>query len=468
MRNSCPPRLPVLVGFVVAVAIFGSACQQHGVAEVTPVAHREARHRIPVEPNRAIDLLFVIDNSSSMREEQESLAANFQTFIDVLESVPGGLPDVHIGVVSTDVGVGRVDLPREKNCGVVGNGGALRDGQSAGCAGFSGDFLSDVADGRGGRVRNYEGTLRDQFSCLASLGTEGCGIEQPLESMRQALDAAAKIQAGGFLRADAFLAVIILSDEDDCSVADPRSFFDPRRMDLGPTGRTIEARCSRWSLLCDGAPFDHLQARTYDQCEAWSESPHMTKVEDYAKFLRKLKLAKQDSIIVAAIAGSSGRVFTKNVDNAIEVDAACHTEYGKADPAVRLQSFLEQFPTTSKSVSICEHDLSGALEAIGQTIVSVVGDPCLSGGVDLTDMDDELPGLQLACEVEDVSGDGLSSQFIPPCAMVDDATPVKQSEDCWWTRYNEDVCSPGVPELVVERQSPAPSGTITDVRCPGI
>ena len=52
------------------------------------------------------DILFVIDNSNSMGEEQTSLSTNFPNFINVLEGIEGGLPNVHLGVVSSNVGAG--------------------------------------------------------------------------------------------------------------------------------------------------------------------------------------------------------------------------------------------------------------------------------------------------------------------------------------------------------------------------
>ena len=49
------------------------------------------------------------------------------------------------------------------------------------------------------------------------------GFEQPLEAMYRALLDPEKLNQG-FLREDAFLAVIIISDEDDCSTEDNRMF----------------------------------------------------------------------------------------------------------------------------------------------------------------------------------------------------------------------------------------------------
>ena len=58
-----------------------------------------------------LDVLFMIDDSSGMASMQTKLAAQIPSFIDALESLPNGLPNIHIAVVSSDLGApGRFDL----------------------------------------------------------------------------------------------------------------------------------------------------------------------------------------------------------------------------------------------------------------------------------------------------------------------------------------------------------------------
>ena len=56
--------------------------------------------------NRKIDILFMIDNSSSMDQSQANLAKNLPAFMNVLKALPDGLPDLHIAVVTSDMGAG--------------------------------------------------------------------------------------------------------------------------------------------------------------------------------------------------------------------------------------------------------------------------------------------------------------------------------------------------------------------------
>ena len=80
--------------------------------------------------NRQIDLLFMIDDSSSMETAQANLKANMGNFMDVLKALPGGLPDLHIAVVTSDMGAG--DGSSIQGCSVSGDGGVFRY-QASGC-----------------------------------------------------------------------------------------------------------------------------------------------------------------------------------------------------------------------------------------------------------------------------------------------------------------------------------------------
>ena len=58
---------------------------------------------IPATISNDLDLLFVIDDSPSMLDKQTNLKASFPAFINELNALPGGLPNVHIGVVTSDL-----------------------------------------------------------------------------------------------------------------------------------------------------------------------------------------------------------------------------------------------------------------------------------------------------------------------------------------------------------------------------
>jgi hypothetical protein len=71
-----------------------------------------------------------------------SLAANFPQFINVLANLEGGLPNVHIGVVSSDMGGARRARPGDGGCAGLGDNGAL---QARAACNVSGLFLSTTS-----------------------------------------------------------------------------------------------------------------------------------------------------------------------------------------------------------------------------------------------------------------------------------------------------------------------------------
>ena len=179
---------------------------------------------------QAVDLLFVIDNSGSMAEEQASLTQNLPALVLALSDPPDadgdGQPDqpavrdLHIGVVSTDMGTGAF----RGSCDdyVDGDDGVLQhepSGRVAGCEKSYPTFLQHDADAP-------DPDLATDFECIATLGTDGCGYEQSLGALEKAIGVHADPGRpnDGFLRESALFAAVIVSDEDDCTAFDRRFF----------------------------------------------------------------------------------------------------------------------------------------------------------------------------------------------------------------------------------------------------
>jgi hypothetical protein len=91
--------------------------------------------------------------------------------------------------------------------------------------------------------------VSEAFACSAQVGTGGCGFESPLEAARWALDPARKANPG-FLRPDSLLALIFVTDEDDCSAKNPK-LFDPNQGGLNdPLGPLTSFRCFELGVDC--------------------------------------------------------------------------------------------------------------------------------------------------------------------------------------------------------------------------
>src|SRR5512139_3843232 len=107
----------------VGLAALLAGCPDRTVSKVIPDQGRVEYKDIPVTVNRNIDLLFVIDDSGSMADKQMNLATNFPNFVNVLNTIDGGLPDIHMGVVSSDMGTKGLDGAPGPGVGTVGQGG---------------------------------------------------------------------------------------------------------------------------------------------------------------------------------------------------------------------------------------------------------------------------------------------------------------------------------------------------------
>lgn len=412
-------------------------------------------------PNPNLDILFVVDNSPSMIDKQRSLAQNFPRMIEVLENLDGGLPNLHIGVITSDMGTLGSSSPLPgPSIGQAGQGGCAgrgHDGQLlASSPALQDSFISDVAGPNDTRIRNYTGELQTVFSQIASVGQGGCGFEQHLASMRRALVQPAN---GGFLREDANLAIVIIADEDDCSVRDP-ALFGPDSPALGPLQ---SFRCTQFGVVCDPAD-------TSPGAKANCAPRPNSLIEDIDPFVQALLAVKPDPrmVMVAAIVGDPEPFALElrappgggSPQTALAHSCLFQGSTGPevADPAVRLKAFLDAFPGRSQLTSICSADLSAPLGTIGFTAKKLVGDPCLDSP-HLADSSSD-PGLQPACEVLDVRDSAPDApRELPGCAPG--------ATDCFEILGDTTAC-PTAPENLrvrFRRATTVNDDTWTHVRC---
>jgi hypothetical protein len=343
----------------------------------------------PLPAAGEVDILFVIDNSNSMEQEQRVLNANFGALIDALRSPKLGgpgcsaatpmackLPSLRIGVVSTDLGAGTYGLP---SCEVAGgDGGKLQtQPRSAGCTPPKDPWIA-YADG----VTNIPGATGDPeqqvkaaFECIAHLGTGGCGFEHQLESARRALDPAQNVNPS-FLRPGAYLAIVFLTDEDDCS-AKKTGLFDPSQQGLtDPLGPLTSFRCFEFGIQCkEGGRQPGVRTGCVPGLD-W-----LQRVEDYVTFFQSLKAPGRT--FLAAIAGPTDLVEVGVEGGNPVLKPSCQSANGVAVPAIRIQSLVSAFgprglfnrgldPAGKEvSLNICATDYTPALRLLGARINAV-------------------------------------------------------------------------------------------------
>ncbi|HNH49287.1 MAG TPA: hypothetical protein PKY30_19730 [Myxococcota bacterium] len=143
----------------------------------------------------AVDVLWVIDNSCSMAEEQTALRDNFDDFMKYFTD--SGL-DYHVGVVSTDM-----DNRNERGKLILDNGS---------------DRYIDSSYDRADAVAS--------FRQRAALGTNGSSDERGKDAAYTALTTEKDRTNVGFYRDDASLSIITISDEIDYSQVTTTEFVN--------------------------------------------------------------------------------------------------------------------------------------------------------------------------------------------------------------------------------------------------
>ena len=147
-----------------------------------------------------LDVLWVIDNSASMDRYQDELANNIHSFMDGVSSWDA---DLQMGVTSTDMCVGRRPTDLSK---------VMCPDRLATAAGLQGKLA-------GGKViSGSDANAVDEFNETARLGTNGSSFEHGLSAAKAAVELSLKGENHGLVRDDAFLAVILVSDEEDDGV----------------------------------------------------------------------------------------------------------------------------------------------------------------------------------------------------------------------------------------------------------
>lgn len=170
-------------------------------------------------PASKVDVLLVVDNSCSMEPYQERLSTNFDAFLTYF--VEGNV-DYQIGVVTTAVTEPIVDETRGCSQEVI-------DSIPSGGRLVGGTYIT---------AGNPDGA--SLFADLVSVGTCGASYEMGLESAYLALTPPLVDGANaGFLRDDAYLSVIFVSDEQDSSPLATNAYINAFRDVKGQRNRDI-------------------------------------------------------------------------------------------------------------------------------------------------------------------------------------------------------------------------------------
>lgn len=201
-------------------------------------------------PCSAIDLLFIVDDSQTMDVEQAALEAAipaFLTALDAHQTEAGESLDYRIGVTTTS-----------RDVTFIQNGATISD------VGPDGELLTTCAGLR--ILSRGDANLSANLACRVSTGIDGAGVEMPAYVLELALTS--RVDDGtnaGFRRPDALFAIVVVTDEDDCSRRDdnfsvPNGTTCPASPMLWVPGDTLgfldqhTGHRSRWSLAVSANP----------------------------------------------------------------------------------------------------------------------------------------------------------------------------------------------------------------------
>lgn len=405
-------------------------------------------------PEPAIGLLLVVDDSSSMGPDRQArLAAAMPAFLAEIDAYPNPVA-LRVGVTTTDHTSPACDP-------ATADDGAL---QLRSCMQHTGDFAvpagpteepipDDAAERaclsvcdlpglrtvpssvpgsvelrarpwleRRGDWTNLEGGLEGApdfaaaLACAIPQGLHGCDFESPLRAAIAALGRGLDPEdlAGGFTYQPGPMTVLVVTDEDDCSVNEEwGTVFDPegaRRFWSDPTAEAAtSAVCWNAGVVCEGGP------GTYDSCEPANidtaehvdvprDNAILTPVEAVTKELRDIDAERatwsywsDDSTSIAVIGGvppaGAELVYTDGQDDPelalrYGVGPGCRDDDEFALPPARLLA-------SGPAYSACDDDYGPALAEVGRSLVERLDPPCY--GACAGDADPDAAGLQPTC-----------------------------------------------------------------------
>jgi hypothetical protein len=379
-----------------------------------------------------LDILLILDNSGSMGEEQALLAGAL--FDPLLSSLDLDGLDWRLAITTTDMGTNPWCPP---HTGTPENGHF----QLQSCNEHLDDFVfgsgavdvqdlacNDICAYPPGKISTLATTTADDPQpasrpwleriggnsnlsmdldpvaaalCLVPQGINGCGFEQPLEAMAAALELATTPgnAESGFLRDEAGLLVIIVTDEVDCSHADESIFLQEGNRTFWSDPQSAfptSAVCWNAGVSCVGDPsgYDDCVATNFDVDgnETMPDQAVLHPVGRYVDVLHQIEQQKRAldpgadvSVLVISGLGTDGQLHYADTDadptfqDAFGIGPGCDApgidngEPLQAVPPVRLREVGEAMSSESLA-SICDPSYFEALSGVYDRLLGSCGE----------------------------------------------------------------------------------------------
>lgn len=337
--EAMPLRIPTSFRLCTAMfAVWSAACSSP-VDQPGSTLPGRCEAEAPLIPPSKTDILFVIDNSGSMSEEQEAIATELPAFIEELKRGGGVAQDFRVGVITTSVYRRALVNNQDDFIEFPAEAGRLRPVPGPGGVPTSERY-----------IESGDAALVEKFSRLVKQGIMGSGQETPFEAVRLAVASplattpVAEGGNGGFLRDGARLLVVVVSDEEDCSSTQrpppvqltedtSRDFCSERAAEL----TSVDEYYRMFIGLRDGtgAPREVL----------WATIGPVALTDKHAELVRDV---------------TPGGTFVRNAD--------CPTSYG---PGFRQRAMAERFDSKLVNLdSICRPSYRDTLVAIASLVTT--------------------------------------------------------------------------------------------------
>jgi hypothetical protein len=289
------------------------------------------------------------------------------------------------------------------------------DGTNQTCPGMSTTWVETPLGPPDDPAANDE--LAFQVACLSALGSSGCGFEQQLQAAAVALE---KESQAEFVREDALLAVIQVSDEEDCSIESNQLFAGPEIQNLAE-GKVNIACAKHPQYLYQPSDF-------YDSILAAKNS-----VPGSAVFAAIVGVPIDDACQgggheIPGCLDHPDMDLTEVLENdATFIEPACERYEGteqitKARPGRRFVELAQSFGPGGYVFSICNEDWLPAAENVAELIATRLAGSCFPEQLPW-DADQQVSSCQLFVE--------YYGALVCPIPTDPGADPILVGTDLW-------------------------------------
>ncbi|MEM1009256.1 MAG: vWA domain-containing protein, partial [Myxococcota bacterium] len=328
-----------------------AACTQYPLLSLPQKSVAVLADQKPQQGEPKVDILFVIDNSGTMTEEQAKLRNNFKSFIEDL--VDSSVSDFQIGIITPDM-----DNENQK--------GKL------------------IAKGQNAKILSLKNLTSDSmikaFTENADVGSNGAPYEKHFEAIQAALSPQMLGPGGaneGFLRRGSLLAIIIVSDEDDCS----------------HDGELDENKFSETCFTPPGINFRDLDGKVQNE---EGQMDHLVPVDTFANFLKNLKT--QGLVSKVLVSGIIGPPYITKPNSKERIDQSF-----KCDPDKPIECSVN--PQGGQFNAYCSYlNINKETQCGGCRVDDGKGNDSKAG-----------PGFRLYSLIEKVNTNDPKEQWFPIC-----------------------------------------------------